>query len=308
MPEPLPGGSGTEPTRQEIRAAFEIGRHKLRLVAAETGKGDVFAVETLHFRTETGEAVRGILTRPSVVRVPLPAVLYIHAHGNNYDIGADELITGRPALLSPLGPVFAASGFVSMTIDLPTFGERQGQTESSLAKALLWHGRSLAGQMLGELSSALDYLSARPDVAADRIAAFGISMGATFSYWLASVDRRIAALAHLCCYADFETMIASGAHDGHGIYLTIPGLLDFASNGEVAGFIAPRPQFIGLGARDPLTPPDAVAVALKQTRTAYAQADAADRLEVLIEPEGGHAETPAMRAGVLSFFERWLKS
>ena len=293
--------------RQELEKAFEIGAHPLRLVEAEASDEGGYVRETLRFETGTGESVCGYVTRPKTVTDPLPAILYIHAHGGRYEIGADELIAGRKALLSPLGAVFAAEGYLSLTIDLPCFGTRQHATEAALSKALIWHNRSLAGQMLGELHSALDYLAARPDVDARRIAAFGISMGATFSYWLGAVDPRIAAAAHLCCFADFDAMIASGAHDGHGIYLTVPGLLDLCSNGEIAGLMAPRPQFVGLGARDPLTPPDAVAIATTEARAAYDAEDAGAQFQMLIEPEGGHAETPAMRDAVLAFLARALK-
>jgi dienelactone hydrolase len=142
---------------------------------------------------------------------------------------------------------------VTLAIDLPGFGGRATASESALAKARLWRGRSLAGQMLGELASALDWLAARPEVDAGRIGAFGISMGATL-YWLAAVDPRIACVVHLCCFADFDRLIETGAHDLHGIYLTIPGLIDLASNGRIAGLIAPRPQLICIGDLDLLTP------------------------------------------------------
>ncbi len=294
--------------KRALAAAFEIGGHPLVLKSTELAERDGCTVETLRFETAAGEAVRAYVTRPREVAERLPALLYIHAHGGRYDIGADELLDGRPALLSPLGPLFAENGYVTLTIDLPCFGTRQQMTESALAKARLWHGRSLAGQMLGELSSALDYLASRPDVDAGRIGAFGISMGATYSYWLAAVDLRLFAVAHLCCYADFDEMIKTGAHEGHGIYLTIPGLLDLASNGEIAGLIAPRPQFIGLGAKDPLTPPEAIERALVDTRAAYQAANATQNLEVLIELDSGHEETPAIRAAVLRFFAAHLKA
>jgi hypothetical protein len=106
----------------------------------------------------------------------------------------------------------------------------------------------------------------------------------------------------MCAYAEFATLIETGAHDLHGIYLTVPGLLNIASNGEIAGLIAPRPQFIGIGDLDPLTPPAAVDKALAETRTEYAQAGAADALIVHREAASGHVETPAMRAAVLDFF------
>jgi dienelactone hydrolase len=291
-----------------LRAAFEIDQHPLVPKSAKIETRDGYVLETLGFETAVGESVRGFLTRPLESVGPLPAVLYIHAHGGNYDIGAEELLSGRAALLSPLGALFARGGMVALCIDLPCFGTRQHDTESALAKARIWHGKSLAGQMIGELSSALGYLGARPEVDASHIAAFGISMGATFSYWLGAADPRIAAVAQLCCFADFDTMISLGAHDGHGIYLSVPGLLDLAGNGEIAGLVAPRPQFIGLGGKDPLTPPDAVAVALRATRSAYAAAGAGDDLVVVTETEGGHAESPAIRDGMFAFLDRTLGS
>ena len=293
--------------RARLSALFEIDRHSLTFEAAETvSYTPQTVVERLRFRSSTGDAVRAFLTRPAVCAEPAPAILYIHAHGARHDIGAAELVDGRPALLSPLGPVFAERGFVTLCIDLPCFGDRADESESAAAKAALWRGRSLAGRMLGELHSALDWLASRDDVDAARIGCFGISMGATFGYWLAAVDRRIAALAHLCCYADFATLIETGAHDLHGIYLTVPGLLDVASNGVVAGLIAPRLQLICIGDRDPLTPPQAVDLALAETRAAYARAGALDRLVLLREAETGHTESAAMRASVLDFLARVL--
>ncbi len=294
------------PDTARLRQMFEIGMHHLSPVSTTIMSGDGFEIEHLVFKTAGGESVRAFLTRPVGAVGALPAILLIHAHGNRYHIGASELIEGRPALQSPPGPVFAAQGYISLCIDLPCFGERQGQSESAATKAALWHGRSLAGQMLGELTSALDWLAARPDVDAARIGCFGISMGATLGYWLAAVDERIAAVAHECCFADFARLIGSGAHVLHGIYLTIPGLLEIAGNGEIAGMIAPRPQLVCIGDLDPLTPKDAADAALAQLRAAYAASGAANSLMEIRETDSGHVETPAMRAAVLAFFKQHL--
>lgn len=262
-----------------------------------------YVVEHLQLRIGDAE-VRGILTRPAEVAAPLPAILYGHSHGGRYDVGARELLDGREYLVSPLGPVFARAGYVTLCIDMPVFGERANVTESAAAKALLWYGQSLFGEMLSDHAAALTYLAGRDDVDASRIGAFGLSMGCVLSYWLAALDKRISAVAHLCCFADFRTMVELGAHDGHGIYLTVPGLLKEADGGSIASLIAPRPQLICVGEADHLSPPQAVARAMDELRPAYASAP--DKLEFISEPGVGHEEAPSMRAAVLRFFERYL--
>ena len=291
--------------RQDLREKFEIGAHPLTLSESIGIQHEGLVLERLTFATRDGESVRGFLLRPPG-ETPVPAILYIHAHGNAYDIGADELLSGRKALLSPLGPEFARRGYAVLMVELPAFGARSSPSESARAKAALWHGKSLAGQMLGEQAAAFDWLASRPDIIADRIAVFGISMGATFSYWLAAAEPRIAASVHLCAYADYAGLIAAGNIDLHGIYLTVPGLLPLAGNGEIAGLIAPRAQLIGIGDLDPLTPPAAFETAFAQTRGAYEEAGAADRLVLVREPEAGHVETPAMRAAVFAFLDRHI--
>lgn len=293
--------------RQQLSSAFEVDQHPLVLERATSSFQDDYRQEALVFRTKDGEAVPGIMTLPEAEGC-YPAVLYLHAHGNNYAIGSDELIAGRPALAGPLGPELARSGIAALSINMPCFGGRRAVTESAAAKAALWHGRSLAGQMLGENASALDYLSRRADIDADRMGAFGLSMGATLGYWLAAVDQRLRCVAHLCCFADFAALMGEGAHDLHGIYLTVPGLLNLASNGQIAGLVAPRPQLIGIGDLDALTPPRAVDIAFGEARSTYLKHKALDQLELIRDPLTGHSETPEMRQTVRAFFQEHLVS
>ncbi len=281
-----------------LHRLFEVDRHPLRPVSREQSAAAGIVTEQLVFDAD-GEAVRGFLTRPETESSG-PAILYIHAHGGAYHIGASELLDGRPALQGPLGRELAVAGYATLAIDMPGFGLRTHASESALAKARLWHGRSLAGQLVGEQASALGWLAAQPFVDAKRIGCFGISMGATLGYWLSAVDARLSCVAHLCCFADFDALIEAGAHDRHSIYLTVPGLLDVASNGVIAGLIAPRPQLICIGDLDPLTPPLAVDRALAEIRRAYAASP--EQLVLVRDPDTGHVETPAMRQAVMKFF------
>ncbi|ODT26885.1 MAG: hypothetical protein ABS35_10040 [Kaistia sp. SCN 65-12] len=286
-------------TRARLRQLIGLVEPAVSLSAAQIEQRDDYEVEHLTLRLGDTE-VRGILTRPLKVEGRLPAILYGHSHGGRYDIGADELLDGREYLLDPLGPAFARAGYVTLAIDMPVFGKRATVTEGAVAKALLWYGKGLFSQMLCDHSAALTYLASRPDVDAERIGAFGISMGCTLSYWLAAMDERIKAVAHLCCFADLRKMIELGNHDGHGVYLIVPGLLNEADAGAIGALVAPRPQLICIGEADSLTPPAAVALAWEETSAAYANAPG--RLQLVSEPGVKHQETPRMRAAALSFF------
>lgn len=289
-------------TRARLIELIGLSEPAMTLIATETVEHADYAIETLRFRLGDTE-VRGILTRP-LGAGPHPGILYGHSHGGRYDIGAAELLDGREYLQGPLGPVFARAGYVTLSLDMQTFGSRNGVTESAAAKALLWHGKSLFGQMLSDQAAALTYLAARADVDANRIGAFGMSMGCTLSYWLAAMDPRLKAVAQLCCFADQRTMIELGAHDGHGIYMTVPGLLAETDAGDIAALVAPRPQLVTIGEADKLTPPLAVSRAWAQLEPAYANAP--DNLQLVSEPGIGHEETPAMRQAVMAFFARHL--
>ena len=290
-------------SRSRLHEIIGLAEPPVALASSRIEQRDGYAIE--HLRLRLGETeVRGILTRPANDDRRLPAILYGHSHGGRYDMGAQELLDGREYLVDPLGPAFARAGYVTLCIDMPVFGERATVSEGYAAKVLLWHGKSLFGQMLSDHAAALTYLASRDDVDATRIGAFGISMGCVLSYWLAAMDERIAAVAHLCCFADFRTMNELGAHDGHGIYLTVPGLLAETDCGEIAALIAPRPQLVCIGEADKLTPPEAVARAWAELEPAYA--DIRDRLELVSEPGVGHRETPAMREAALAFFATHL--
>ena len=283
------GWAGDPPPAQATIASSRAqGAHRLHEIAL----------------TINGAAITGLFMLPDRPG-PHPAVLYAHAHGNRYAIGADELIHGRPALQGPYGPALADLGIASLAIDLAPFGARQAQgAEAALAKASLWQGTPMMGQMLAELAAAFGWLAAQPMIDGARIATLGLSMGGTHAYWLAALEPRIAACAHLCVLADIAPLIATGAHDLHGPYMTVPGLLAAGDMGDVAALVAPRPQFVGLGADDPLTPALARDPALARLRMAYRAAPMA--LEVHLSQDSGHVETPAMRAAVLDFLQRHL--
>ncbi|PWK55322.1 alpha/beta hydrolase family protein [Roseicyclus mahoneyensis] len=289
---------------ERLRALLGLSGAEPGPAAADPGPVEALGHHLLQRVTLDGDGpIPGLYLRPEG-KGPHPAVLYCHAHGNRYETGAEELIHGRPALIAPYGPALADLGIASLAIDLAPFGRRQDEgPEARLAKAGLWQGRPLMGRMLAELHLAYRWLAAQAEVDATRIATLGLSMGGTHAYWLAALEPHIAACAHLCVFADLAPMIATGAHDLHGSYMTVPGLLAHGDMGDVAALIAPRPQFVGLGGTDALTPEAARDPALARLATAYGVGP----LVVHLSPDTGHVETPAMRGAVMAFLTRHLQ-
>ncbi|MDO6728920.1 dienelactone hydrolase family protein [Marinovum sp. 2_MG-2023] len=264
-------------------------------------------LEDLLFTNSEGEGIPARFLRPADGHPPVPALIYAHAHGNRYEMGRDELTEGRPALVGPYAPDLQQLGIAALCLEMPCFGARQHPAEGARAKAHFWRGQTLFGQMLAEQRAGVDYLAAHPVIAQDRIGALGFSMGSTLAWWLAALDPRIRAASALCSFADLGTLVDSGAHDGHGIYMNVPGLLSVARSGQIAGLAAPRALQFAVGLQDWSTPPEAFAQARRDVENAFDKLGAPGRLSFHVAQDFGHQETPAMRAAVLDFLRVALR-
>jgi acetyl esterase/lipase len=281
-----------------------------RPIAAETvsvEEHDAYVLERLVLDLNGIEPVPAVFVRPrNAAPGRVPAVLFNHSHGGHYDLGKRELLAGAGYSCSPpFAEALARAGYASLCIDLWCFGERRGRSEADTFKHMLWHGQVLWGMMVYDTLRALDYLAARPDVAPDRIATLGMSMGSTMAWWIAALDERIAVTVDLCCLTDFEALIETGALSAHGIYYYVPSLMRHFTCGEINALIAPRPHLGTAGAYDNLTPAvglDRIDAHLRQVYAAFGREEAwrLERFNV------GHVETAAMRKSVMAFLKEWL--
>jgi dienelactone hydrolase len=259
-----------------------------------------------HWRLQLNfeQPVPALWLRPRGDVAPRGVVLYCHAHGNNFDIGKDELLLGRPALQSPpYGEALTACGWAVLAIDHWGFGQRRGPSERALVKRALWQGETLWGWRVHDTLAAFHWLRSRRGLESLPIVTLGLSMGSAMALWAAALEPDITGCIELCGAAEYGALLQSGGFDGHGEYFFVPGLLRAFTLAEIAALIAPRPHLSLAGSADPLTPPAGLASLDAALRVAYAALGADDAWQQWVEPSG-HAETPAMRTRVLAWLDR----
>ena len=277
----LPREPGGERVSSESRDGYVLERWRLAL-ASDAG---VPALVTL----PRGAEPRGV-------------AIYHHAHGNRFDVGMHELVDGRPALHGPYATDLAARGFAAVAFDHLGFGARAATSERALVKLGLWQGKPLWGARVADAIAAARWARAEPRFAGRPTVAMGLSMGSTLAWWSAALEPAIDAVAELCCLAEYDALVATGAWDLHAEYFFVPGLAAEFTAASINALIAPRPHLSLVGRDDPLTPPAGVASIDAAMRRAYADAGAHGAWRQSVHPVG-HQESEAMRRELLSFLE-----
>jgi dienelactone hydrolase len=252
------------------------------------------------------EPVPGYFVKPSNTTGRLPAILFNHSHGGNYEIGKQELLDGREYMTTPAyAHDLTRRGYAVLCIDHWAFGQRQGRTESSLFKRMLWEGQVLWGMMVYDSLKAVDYLITRDDVDPHRVGTLGMSMGSTMAWWLAALDERIKVCIDLCCLTDFQSLIDTGQLDAHGVYYYVPRLLKHFTTAQINSLIAPRPHLSLAGTRDVLTPSAGLDRIDAELRRAYADRGASGAWK-LSRYDVAHQETSEMRVEAMRWLQAWI--
>jgi len=279
-------------------------------------RGD-YLLEKFQFDNGAGATVPGYLLLPKNVHGKSPALLYCHWHGGQYEIGKEELFQAKHTP-EPPGPAFAKRGFVVLGIDAYCFGERNGRgpggpaekggnDEMSASKFNLWVGRTLWGMILRDDLMALDYLSSKPEVDAERIGVMGMSMGATRAWWLMALDERLKTGVPICCLTRYQNLIQHELLKAHGIYYYVPNLLNHFDTEAIVALIAPRPVLFLDGDQDGTSPVDGIHAIESAVRPVYRLYGKESEFQSVVYAGQGHLYTPEMWARTLEWMERLRK-
>ena len=196
--------------------------------------------------------------------LPVPAVLCIPK-----DAAAGER---RPAVLlvDENGKQFAFrrgmirslvdAGFVVLAIDVRGTGETAGTVPNysgahdfNLSNYSLFCGRPSPGMQVCDVLCAMDFLTARPEVDASRIAYAGRGIAGLVGILAAAYDDRIAAVM---AEETLTTWVFKEEFLDIGLGYLIPRILTVGDIGHLAACVAPRPLWIvnpADGRRRPVT-------------------------------------------------------
>jgi len=261
-------------------------------------------LEKVRLDNGTSIGIPAWFASPSQSNAPGPAVLWCHWHGGEYDAGKQALFEQNHTPEPPLD-AFLRMGRSVLCIDAYGFGERQGKDpescgdlgqegEHSLCKAFLWQGSSLWGRMLWDDRMALQYLRQRSEVDPKRLAAAGLSMGATRAQWLMAFEPELACGVAIACLVRYADLIRSKALNRHGMYFFVPGMLEVCDLESVLALAAPRPLLCMNGAEDALSPQEGIRTIQHCLSKVYQLYGCPEAFESIVAHGVGHACTPAM--------------
>jgi dienelactone hydrolase len=324
----------------EVRASFKklLDRSKVSLdakVAAEQHSGDRTVLEYITFASEKKangdiERVPTILLRPEKSKGRMPAAIVLHGTGGNKD--------------SQLGFMkeLAKRNIIGVAIDARYHGVRvtKGGTNYQQAITKAWLTKTSEPMehpfyydTVWDLWRLVDYLETRDDVDAKNIGMIGFSMGGIQTYLAAAADERVKVIVPAIAVQSFRWSLENDQWKGRAGTIkqaneqaakdlgesavnqkvcralwnkVVPGILDDYDCPSMLRLCAGRPLLILSGTKDGNCPYGGAKIAIASAERAYKDANASDRLSVLVE-EVGHTVTAKQRTAALDWFEKWLK-
>ena len=279
-------------------------RTPLNATVTGTLKLEDVHVEKVHFQSRPGLYVTGNLYRPALTEGKLPAVLYVCGHANR---GRD----GNKAAYQHHGLWFAAHGYVCLVVDTLQLGEIAGTHHGTYNKERWWWqsaGYTPAGVECWNGIRALDYLTSRPDVDADKLAVTGRSGGGAATLWIAAADERVKVCVPVSGMSDLQSYVSDKVCNGHCDCMFMYNTFRWEWT-TIAALVVPRPMLFENSGYDPIFPMsgnERIRERLSQIYGWY-EKKPGDLFDVGVTP-GGHDDNVALRLMAYRWINRHLKN
>ena len=212
------------------------------------------------------------------------------------------------------GAALARCGYVVLCPDALCFEERQDPTKKLTAGRFeryeflryVVDGKCMAWKNILDMRRAVDLLTERPEVQAERIGCYGHSMGSTHTWLVGPWEPRLQCLVGSCCLPTYK-----GIHEERLLHCFpnfVPGIYPFGDTPDIAGLIAPRPLLMNFGELDSGSPIDEVRAGVKTIAAHYADAGSPAQFSHYIEAGSGHVLSDEMWKRTRDWFDRHLRT
>ena len=333
------------PPATEVRAAFLklLERPKLPLdvqrCAVSSKEPPVgFEAEMFTFAVEKHpdgdvERVPIRITRPRGLTRRLPAVIVLHGTGGSSEGVADWCLD------------LAKRGIIGVAIDGRHHGIRRTDDNDNVksyhnAITKAWKAKPddpktypFYFDTCWDVWRTIDYLQTRDDVDPDRIGLMGISKGGIETWLAGAVDERVKVAVPCIAVQSFRWSLDNDQWKGRANTIApphqaaakdrgetevtretcralwnkvIPGMLDQFDCPSMLRLFAGRPLLIINGANDPNCPIGGAKVAFESAKKAFEKVNASDKLQIDVDPAGGHAISAKQHKMVLDFLVKYL--
>lgn len=274
----------------------------------DTIENEDFVRQTLTYCVASGERTTANFYIPRDIKKPSATILGIHCHGGHYWEG--RTCQKEESWIAD----FVRAGFPVFIHDHFGFGDRRFDNSISSGPRNDWfeiagmyqsmRAETVAGILVRDLMSAIDYLQTRPEVDGNRIGATGYSMGGELTVLATIFEKRIKAAVSCVGHYHHETLIRHNTSQmtSHSL---IPGQLLYFDNDVAAALIAPRPLLLCHSRQDGGTEEEGPRIIAEYCRKIYRLYDKPECFDILA-PEGPHDYLPAFRQPAIDWFRRFL--
>ena len=252
--------------------------------------------ERIVYHVEPDVLVPAHIYRPAAATGRFPGILLLHG----WDFGKSDGLEAKLAL--------ARAGYVVLLPDNRCSGERKdvGDQVNVVPVAGLL-GMTFMGMNTFDNMRALDYLSSRDDVDANRLACAGLCWGGMQAYVLAALDQRVKVVCPVCGVSTYEALAIDytfrGGHTCLGTF--IPNLLQYGDTQDIMALIAPRPLLMQNNSNDAWFPLSGFGKVQQELETAYRAWGHPERFEAHVDSTV-HEITPEFTARIIEWLRRFL--
>ena len=290
----------------------------------KTEQKDGYQLIRVNYLVEPTERIAAWLLIPDKVdaKNKAPGICLWHQHAGQYDVGKDEPAGVRSpnfAKMHMTGVALAKEGYVVLCPDAAGFGERNsriipgtkkvlkgGELERFLFGKYVTEGKSLAWKNILDMKRAVDYITSRPEVVAQKLGCYGHSMGSTHTWQIGPWEPRLKALVGNCCMPTYQAMERTNLLHCFPNY--VPGWKVHGDIPDIVSLIAPKPLHLNFGETDDGSPIEEVKAAMPLIKKAYETMNAGDNFSWFIEEKTGHVLSDEMWKRTKAHFAKHLNS